>query len=110
MDIVLKSLASAAVTAIILVVAKFSGPKMAGALGGIPIIFVVSYIFLTMQDRSGARQFLVGGVYGAIAAVFFSVLLIWLNVHFLKTHWINLVVAYIACFLLAFILASVGKK
>ena len=62
MDIVLKSLASAVVTAIILVVAKFSGPKMAGALGGIPIIFVVSYIFLTMQDRSGARQFLVGGI------------------------------------------------
>ncbi len=91
-------------------VAKFSGPKLAGALGGIPIIFVVSYIFLTIQDRSASRQFLIGGIYGALAAVFFSVLLIWLNAHFVKAHWLNLVVAYVACFLLAFILASVGKK
>ncbi|MDO8499860.1 MAG: hypothetical protein Q7S66_04340 [bacterium] len=34
MDIILKSLASAVVTAIILLIAKFAGPKLAGALGG----------------------------------------------------------------------------
>jgi hypothetical protein len=101
MDIILKSLASAVVTAIILVIAKFSGPKLAGAIGGIPIVFAISYILLTMGDRGLSRQFLVGGIYGAIAAIFFSLILIWLNAQFLKTHWINFTIAYFACFLLA---------
>jgi len=60
-------LASAGVTAIILTIAKFSGPKLAGAIGGIPIVFAISYILLTMGDKSISRQFLVGGIYGAIA-------------------------------------------
>ena len=34
MDILFKSLASALVTGIILIIAKFSGPKLAGAIGG----------------------------------------------------------------------------
>ena len=101
MDIILKSLASAVVTAIILAIAKFSGPKLAGAIGGIPIVFAVSYILITMGDKSLARQFLIGGIYGAIAAVFFSVALIWLNAQFLKTHWLNFAIAYAACFLFA---------
>ncbi|PIT86505.1 MAG: hypothetical protein COU33_02770 [Candidatus Magasanikbacteria bacterium CG10_big_fil_rev_8_21_14_0_10_43_6] len=104
MDIILKSLASAIVTAIILVIAKFSGPKLAGAIGGIPIVFAVSYILLTLEDRSISRQFLVGGIYGAVAAIFFSIALIWLNAEFLKTHWLNFVVAYIACFMFALLL------
>ena len=52
MDIILKSLLSAIVTAFILLIAKFSGAKLAGAIGGLPIIFVVSYILLTMNNRS----------------------------------------------------------
>ncbi|MFA6521770.1 MAG: hypothetical protein WCT53_05285 [Candidatus Gracilibacteria bacterium] len=101
MDIVLKSLASAVVTAIILVIAKFSGPKLAGAIAGIPIVFVISYVLLTMNNKGLSRQFLIGGIYGAIAAIFFSVVLIWLNSQFLKTYWLNLGIAYIACFFLA---------
>ena len=101
MEIVLKSLASAVVTAIILVIAKFSGPKLAGAIGGIPIVFAISYILLTMEDKGLSRQFLVGGIYGAIAAIFFSLILIWLNAQFLKTHWLNFAIAYASCFLFA---------
>ena len=48
MEIVLKSLASAVITAIILLIAKFSGPKLAGAIGGIPIVFAISYVLLTL--------------------------------------------------------------
>ena len=44
MEIVFKSLASAVVTAIILLISKYSGPRLAGAIGGIPIVFAISYI------------------------------------------------------------------
>lgn len=102
MDIILKSLAAAAVTAIILLVAKFSGPKMAGAIGGIPVVFAISYILVTLQDKSLAKDFLVGGIYGAIAAILFSIILIVFNSKFINSHWINFIVAYILCFLFAF--------
>src|SRR3989338_4717440 len=105
MDIIIKSLASAVVTAIILVIAKFSGPKLAGAIGGIPIVFAVSYILLTMNDKSISREFLIGGIYGAIAAIFFSIILIGLNTKFIETHWLNFAIAYGLCFALALLLA-----
>jgi len=44
MVIILKSLAAAIITAIILLVTQFVGPRLAGALGGIPIVFAVSYV------------------------------------------------------------------
>lgn len=110
MDIILKSLASAGVTAIILTIAKFSGPKLAGTLGGIPIVFAVSYVLITMGDKSLARQFLVGGIYGAIAGIFFSVVLILLNAQFLKTHWLNFAIAYVATFLVALALVHFTTK
>jgi hypothetical protein len=109
MEIILKSLASAVVTAIILLVAKFVGPKMAGAIGGIPVVFAISYVLLTMNDKSLSRDLLVGGIYGAIAAIFFSVLLILLNAQFVKTHWVNFAVAYTACFLFALALVRFTK-
>ena len=110
MDILIKSLASAAVTATILLIAKFSEPKLAGVLGGIPIVFVISYILITQNDNGLSRDFLIGGIYGAIAALFFSVVLLWLNDQFLKTHWLNFIVAYAACFLLALGLAHFTSK
>ena len=110
MDIVLKSLASAVVTAIILVIAKISGPRLAGAIGGIPIVFAISYVLLTMKDKTISREFLWGGVMGAIAAIFFSIVLIWLNTQFTKTHWVNFVIAYIACFLFALALVRLTAK
>lgn len=110
MDIVLKSLSSAVVTAIILTIAKFAGPKLAGAIGGIPIVFAISYVLLTMNDKSISRQFLIGGICGAIAAIFFSLVLLWLNAQFLKTHWPNFAIAYVACFLFALALVHVTAK
>ena len=79
---------------------------MAGALGGIPIVFAVSYILLTLKDKSISRDFLIGGIYGATAAVFFSLILIWFNSQFLKSHWLNFAAAYALTFLLAFILVK----
>jgi len=110
MDIVLKSLASAVVTAIILVLAKISGPKLAGAIGGIPIVFAISYVLLTMKDKSISREFLWGGVTGALAGIFFCLVLIFLNNQFTKTHWVNFVIAYIACFLFALALVRFTTK
>ena len=110
MDIILKSLASAVITALILSIAKISGPKLAGAIGGIPIVFAISYVLLTIKDKSLARPFLVGGIYGAVAAIFFSVILIWLNDQSLKTHWLNFIAAYIACFVFALTLVHLATK
>ena len=110
MDIILKSLASAVITAIILLIAKVSGPKLAGAIGGIPIVFAISYVLLTMKDKTLSREFLVGGVMGAIAAIFFSFILIWLNSQFTKAHWVNFAIAYIACFLFALALVRATAK
>ena len=103
MDIVIKSLAAAVATAIILLVNKMLGPKTAGVVGGLPIVFAISYILVTMQNKSLSRDFLIGGIGGAVAAIFFSLILIWLNAQFLKAHWINLIVAYVITFLIALI-------
>ena|SRR3989338_2234573 len=110
MDIIFKSLASAVVTAIILLLARFFGPVLAGAIGGIPVVFAVSYVLLTMKDRSVAHDFLLGGIYGAVAAIFFSVVLLWLNSQFIKSHWLNFAVAYVLCFLLALLLVQLTSK
>ncbi|MDX9893119.1 MAG: hypothetical protein RB292_01745 [Patescibacteria group bacterium] len=109
MDILLKSVISGLVTAVILFIAKFSGPKLAGAIGGIPIVFAVSYILLTLNDKTVARNFLIGGVYGAIAAIFFSVALIILNSQF-RTHWLNFTVAYVLCFFFALLMVYLTSK
>ncbi|MSU75609.1 MAG: hypothetical protein EXS55_03790 [Candidatus Magasanikbacteria bacterium] len=101
MDIILKSIAAGVVTAVILLIARFFGPKLAGAIGGIPIVFAISYVFLTMSAKTPPRDFLIGGIYGAIAAIFFSIILIWLNAQFLKTYWLNFAIAYALCFLFA---------
>jgi DMSO reductase anchor subunit len=55
-----------------------------------------------MEDKSVANKFLVGGVYGAIAAIFFSGILIFFNKQFPEYHWISFAVAYGLCFLVAF--------
>ena len=98
------------VTAVILVINKYAGPRLAGAIGGIPIVFAISYILITASNKGSARDFLVGGVYGAIAAIFFSLVLIFLNSKFLDSHWLNFVVAYVLCFLLAFGLSVFTNK
>ncbi len=98
------------VTAVILLIAKFSGPKLAGAIGGLPIVFAISYILITQQNRNAARSFLVGGVYGALAGIFFSILLIWLNAQFPKYFWVNFGAAYLLCFFFAFGLAWYTSK
>lgn len=101
MDILIKSLLAGVVTALILIVAKHAGPKLAGALGGIPIVFAVSYIFVTMSDKSTAKGFLIGGVIGAVAAIIFSLALMGLNQQFPKWHWLNFALAYVLCFFVA---------
>ncbi|MDP7247545.1 MAG: hypothetical protein QF741_02885 [Candidatus Peribacteraceae bacterium] len=49
MDILFKSLLAAVVTALILIIEKYAGPRVAGAIGGIPIVFAISYILVTYQ-------------------------------------------------------------
>ncbi|MEK7524150.1 MAG: hypothetical protein AAB588_03915 [Patescibacteria group bacterium] len=110
MDIVIKSLASAGVTAIILLIAKNSGPKLAGALGGIPIVFAITYILVTHNNKGESKDFLVGGIYGALAAILFSFLLIGLNSSWPKYYWANFIFAYVLCFLFALGLAHFTSK
>lgn len=103
MEIVLKSLASGVITGIILTVASVAGPKLAGAIGGIPIVFAISYAILVMDGGIGTKDFLVGGIYGALAAIFFSLILIWFNHQFQGQMWMNFAAAYILCFAFAYL-------
>lgn len=109
MDILIKSLISAVVTAIILLIAKFSGPKLAGAIGGLPIVFAVSYALLIWNNKATAREFLMGGVLGAIAAILFSLILIWLNIRFTESYWLNFAIAYVLCFFFALLLVYIKR-
>lgn len=110
MDIVFKSLASAIITAIILLIAKFSGPRIAGAIGGIPLVFAISYVLLTVKDRGISREFLIGGIYGGVASIIFCLVLILLNMFFIKLFWLNFAIAYILCFLFALGAANYTAK
>ena len=109
-DIFLKSLLSGGVTALILLLAKYAEPKLAGALGGIPIVFAVSYVLITYSDKALAKEFLVGGIYGALAGVFFCAVLLWFNYQFGKSHWLNFAVAYGLCFLFAYMIVRMTGK
>lgn len=109
MEIFFKSIAAGIVTGIILLIAKYSGPRMAGAIGGIPIVFAITYVILMLQNKTTNRDYLVGGVYGAIAAIFFSVICILLN-SYSKNLILNFVVAYGLCFLFAYVMVAVTSK
>lgn len=109
MDILFKSLLSGIVTAIILLIAKFFGARLAGAIGGLPIVFAVSYLLLIYSNRGSSQEYLIGGIYGAIAAIFFSLALIWMNVHFVQSYWLNFIIVYALCFLLALGLTYLTK-
>ena len=76
MDILLKSIVTGIVVAIILLIAKFSSPKLAGTISSVPIIYAISYVLITMKDKAASRSYLIGGIYGAIATIFFGAVLI----------------------------------
>lgn len=100
LEIIYKSLIAAFITAIILLIAKFTGPRMAGAIGGIPIVFAISFVLITMQNKNPAQigEFLWGGVIGAIAGIIFCLLLLFLNQKNISWYWANFVIAYVTCF------------
>ena len=108
MDIIWKSLLASVITAVILLIERYVGPKVAGAIGGIPIVYAISYVLVTYLERDSEKivGFLRGGVYGALAAIFFCVLLGLLTYKFPEYYWVNFAVSYIACFSLALGLAT----
>lgn len=110
MEILLKSVGAGIVTGIILLLAKYVGPKVAGAIAGIPIIFAVSYVLMIMRDKSGATDYLIGGIYGALAAVFFSLVLIFLNQKITEHYYLNFAIAYALCFCFAYGMAVFTTK
>jgi len=110
MEIIYKSFVSAIITAIILLISKYFGPRLAGAIAGIPIVYAISYVLITMEAQNKAKSYLVGGIYGAIAMIFFIVILILFNWKFPNTHWINFAAAYILCLLLAIGMVQLTTK
>lgn len=103
MDIVLKSFVAWGAAALVLTVAKYAGPRMAGAVGGVPIIFAVSYILVTYHNKPAAKNFLIGGAYGTIGFIVFLGALLLLNQRYAANHWINFAFAYALCLLVAII-------
>lgn len=111
MVIIYKSLLAAVVTAVILIIEKYSGPRIAGAIGGIPIVFAITFVLITYQDKNILQmsEYLWGGVIGAIAGILFSLILIFLNTKFLHHYWINFVGAYALCFFFALIVSQYSR-
>lgn len=103
MEILLKSLAAAVITALILLLERYAGPRIAGAIGGIPIVFAVSFVLVTMQHKNITQisEFLLGGVIGAVAGVLFCIVLWYLNKHYIDYYWWNFAGSYLLCFLFA---------
>ncbi len=111
MDILWKSIVGGTITGLILWIAKNVSPRIAGALGGIPIIFAITYVLVTMENKGSTQEYLTGGIYGAIASIFFSVVLIACNNYFPRYHWVNFAIVYLLCFGLAFgMSAMTGTK
>jgi len=85
-DIVIKSLSAAAITGIILVVTKLTNKKIAGVIGGIPIVYAISYVLLTLENKKLSENYLKGEISGTIATVIFRVLLLIINKHSPQTY------------------------
>lgn len=112
MDIVYKSLIAAVITAVILLIERYSGPRVAGAIAGIPIVFAISYVLITYQlkDIPQMNEYLWGGVIGAIGGLLFSIILIWLNTKFSQYYWYNFFGAYLFIFLFALVASRASGK
>jgi drug/metabolite transporter (DMT)-like permease len=112
MVIIYKSLLAAVVTAVILLIEKHSGPRIAGAIGGIPIVFAITFVLITYQEKNIAQmsEFLWGGVIGACAGILFSLLLIFLNKNFTHHYWLNFVATYVLCFFFALLVSQYSKE
>jgi hypothetical protein len=110
MEIILKSLLAAFITAIILLISKFVGPKLAGAIGGIPVVFAISYGLIIANMKKADNEFISGGIYGSIASIFFSIILIFMNNKFNQIPWVNFGVAYLLCFLFMLLLVSISPN
>jgi uncharacterized membrane protein (GlpM family) len=109
-DILLKSFVAWGAAALILTVAKFAGPRMAGAIAGIPIVFAVSYILVTYSNKSTSRNFLIGGLYGTAGFVVFVVSLVLLNQRFPANYWLNFTLAYLICLAVAVLLTHFSSS
>lgn len=110
MSILIKSILSGVIVGLILLLSKYLGPKLAGAIGGVPLIFALTYGLTIAETPEKAQGFLLGGIYGSIAGMVFIGLLMVLNFYFIKTYWINFGVAYALCFLLALSMVYMGGK
>ncbi len=110
MNILIKSMGAALVTAVILVISDLFGSKIAGIIGGIPIVYAISYVILTSDNKGHASEYLIGGISGTIAAVFFGLFLLFLNSKSPQTHWLNFIGAYVLCAAIAFGLSNLISK
>ncbi len=111
MDILFKSVSGGILIAIILFSAKFFGPKIAGILTAIPMVFTTSFLFGFIKKEEIVIQNFVWNVF--ISAIITSIFLgsfYFLNQFNFKIIWINLIISYLIYFLLIYFAFFYFKK
>ena len=104
MDILIKSIIGGFVIALVLIVGKFFGPKLAGFVSAIPAGFVAGYVLFTVEEQNIAsiERFLTGGIIASIVFVLFIGVLLGAN-KLGFGYWESLAIAYffwVICFAL----------
>jgi len=99
MEILLKSIFGGFVIGLVLLISKLFGEKLAGVISAVPMIFILSFIFVTVDTKSPEkiRLFLEGGFWG-IAFFVGSILgLYWLS-QYSDRYWMNIALVYLLWF------------
>lgn len=110
MDILLKGFFGGIVVIIVLVAEKYLGAKVAGVLGGIPLIFAISFAFVALKTgQEGAINFIKGGFWSLLPTLFFYLLLSFLTLKNGGHPLVNLTVTYTLSFTLIFLILSLIK-
>jgi uncharacterized membrane protein (GlpM family) len=96
MDILIKSIVGGFVIALVLIFAKFFGPRVAGFVSAIPASFVVGYILTTIEEKNiiSIEKFLTGGFIAGIAFILFIGVLLGAN-KLGFGYWESLIIAYL---------------
>jgi len=110
MDILLKGFASGVIVMGVLLAERYFGAKVAGILGGIPLVFAISFAFIALKTgKEGAQNFILGGFWSLLPTLFFYFLLSFVTLRNGDHPLVNLALTYLLSFVLIFLILSVIK-
>lgn len=100
MEILLKSILGGCVIGAVLLASKLFGEKLGGVLSAIPMLFILSFLFVTVEqkDPDKIKLFLEGGFWG-IAFFILAIVSLYFLSQYSDHYWFNLLAVYAVWFL-----------